>query len=125
MQKRRLDSDLPVSTGEWGWKFHHVGIPTDQVMPGEKYLPQLKIYVSGFDISPFGIEWMRFEKDSHVHRLVQTVPHVAFVVDDLEFELRNRNLKIITKPNQPSDGVKVAMIEHMGAPVELMEFTGL
>ncbi len=35
-----------------------------------------------------------------------------------DFELQNRNLKIISKPNPPSDGVRVAMIEHNGAPIE-------
>ena len=99
-----------------------MGIPTDRVMPNEKYLPQFKFYVSGFSTSPFGIEWMRFEKDSLIDKLIQTVPHIAFEVDDLDFELESRDLKIITEPNPPSDGVRVAMIEHNGAPIELIEF---
>ncbi|HDR89369.1 MAG TPA: hypothetical protein ENN63_07055 [Bacteroidetes bacterium] len=107
---------------KWGWKYHHLGIPTDKVLPDEKYIPRFRFYVSGFETSPFGIEWMRFEKDSPIHHLVQTVPHVAFEVDDLDFELASRNLKIITEPNPPSEGVRVAMIEHNGVPVELIEF---
>lgn len=91
-------------------------------MPNEKYLPQFKFYVSGFSTSPFGIEWMRFETDSPIDPLIQSVPHIAFEVDDLDFELKNRNFNIITPPNPPSDGVRVAMIEHNGAPIELMEF---
>jgi hypothetical protein len=65
---------------------------------------------------------MRFEADSPIHQLVQTVPHLAFEVDDLDFELSNRGFHIITAPNPPSDGVRVAMIEHNGAPIELIEF---
>lgn len=65
---------------------------------------------------------MRFEKDSPVNELIQTVPHVAFEVKDLDFELTNRNFRIITPPNPPSKGVRVAIIEHNGAPVEFMEF---
>lgn len=91
-------------------------------MPDEKYLPQLKFYVSGFSTSPFGIEWMRFEKDSTVNKLIQTIPHIAFEVDDLDSELKNRVLKIIAEPDPPSEGVRVAMIENNGAPVELIEF---
>ncbi|MCA1758008.1 MAG: hypothetical protein LC649_11180 [Bacteroidales bacterium] len=43
-------------------------------------------------------------------------------MDDLDHELRTRNFRVITEPNPPSEGVRVAMIEHNGAPVELIEF---
>lgn len=91
-------------------------------MPNEKYLPQFKFYVSGFGKSPFGVEWMRFEEDSKIDKLIQTVPHLAFEVDDLDFELETRGFKIITDPNPPMEGIRVAMIEHNGAPIELIEF---
>ena len=91
-------------------------------MPGERYLSQFKCYVTGFDSSPYGIEWMRFEKDSPVDMLIQTAPHLAFVVKDLDHELATRGFRVITEPNEPSAGVRVAMIEHNGAPIELMEF---
>jgi len=122
MQNIRLDYELPESIEKWGWKYHHLGIPTNKTMPDERYLPQFKFYVSGFSASPFGIEWMRFEADSPIDKLIQTVPHIAFEVSDLDYELANHDFKIITKPNPPSEGVRVAMIEHNGAPVELIEF---
>jgi len=122
VNKLRKDHDLPLATDEWGWKYHHLGVPTDKKMPGEKYLPEYKFYVSGFENSPFGIEWMRFEKDSPVDRLIQTVPHLAFVVENLDHELAARNFRVISPPDKPSSGVRVAMIEHNGAPIELMEF---
>ncbi len=118
----RQDFELPLCVEKWGWKFHHLGIPTNNMMPNEKYLPQFKFYVSGFSTSPFGIEWMRFEQDSPIDNLIQTIPHIAFEVENLNFELKNRDFKIITEPNPPSDGVRVAMIEHNGAPIELIEF---
>lgn len=118
----RQDHELPEATKKWGWKYHHLGIPTTIKMPNERYLPQLKFYVSGFDTSPFGVEWMRFEEDSPVHELIQKVPHLAFVVDNLDAELEKHNFKILAPPNPPSEGVRVAMIEHNGAPIELMEF---
>ncbi|KAA6316508.1 hypothetical protein EZS27_033194, partial [termite gut metagenome] len=107
---------------EWGWKFHHLGIPTTEEKPGEKYIPHFKFYVSGFPTSPFGVEWMRYDADSPIHPLIQTVPHLAFEVQDLDYELANRNFNILTEPNSPSEGVRVAMIEHNGAPIELIEF---
>lgn len=100
-----------------------MGIPTKKKMAGEQYLPQLGFYVSGFRTSPFGIEWMRFEADSPVHELIQQVPHIAFIVDDLDYELSHRGFKLLTPPTLPSEGIRVAMIEHNGIPVELMEFT--
>lgn len=122
MIKFRQDHELPECIEVWGWKYHHLGIPTSRVMPGEKYLTLFKFYVSGFSTCPFGIEWMRFEKDSPVHPLVQTVPHLPFEVEDLDGELSMRHLTVIVQPNAPSDGVRAAMVKYNGAPVELIEF---
>lgn len=123
MKYTRKEFEPPEAISRWGWKYHHTGIPTTEKMPGEIYLPQFKFYVSGFQSSPFGIEWMRFEKDSPVHSLIQKIPHTAFEVEDIDFELKTHNFKIITHVNSPGDGVRVTMIEHNGAPVELIEFT--
>jgi hypothetical protein len=121
--KIRLDNELPEATSVWGWKYHHTGIPTSVIMPDEKYLPQFKFYVSGFQFSPFGIEWMRFEEDSPINRLIQTVPHIAFEVENIEEELNKHNFRILTQTNSPSSGIRVAMIEHNGTPIELIEFS--
>ena len=118
----RIEHELPECITNWGWKFHHLGIPTNVKMPGEKYIPHLKISVSGFSTSPFGVEWMRFDADSEFDELIKSIPHLAFEVTDLENELKARNLKVITRANSPAEGIKVAMIEHNGAPVELIEF---
>ncbi|MGB8490380.1 MAG: hypothetical protein WCE64_04930 [Bacteroidales bacterium] len=120
--KKRLDHELPVAAASWGWKYHHLGIPTREKMPGETYLSKFRFYVSGFSTSPFGIEWMRFEKESPVSMLIQTVPHIAFEVRDIDFELKAHDLKVISKPESNTSGIRVAMIEHNGAPVELIEF---
>lgn len=77
------------------------------------------MYVSGYDTSPFRIEWMRFEEGCTLPGLVQTVPHVAFEVDDLEAALVGRD--VIIEPNSPSPGVLVAFVADDGAPVELMQ----
>jgi len=116
----RSDHELPVAVAKWGWRFHHMGIPTNIPRPGEQYLEHLKMYVSGFESSPYGIEWMRFEPDSPTSELVRTVPHVAFVVDDLDAELEGKEVWL--EPTAISDGGRVAMIIDDGAPVELLEF---
>jgi hypothetical protein len=119
---KRLDHEPPLATSSWGWRYHHTGIPTGRIMPGERYLAQFKLYVCGFDRSPFGIEWMRFESDSPIHPLIKTIPHIAFEVDDLDAELSRHDFHILTPPNAPGEGIRVAMIEHDGAPLELIEF---
>jgi hypothetical protein len=118
----RLDRELPFAVTEWGWRFHHLGVPTSVPRPGEVYLAAFKVYVTGFESSPHGVEWMRFEPGSPIPELIRTVPHLAFVVDDLEAALAGK--EVLTPPNSPSAGLRVAMIVHDGAPVELMEFSG-
>ena len=119
----RQDDELPKAVEQWGWKYHHLGIPTDRVMPNERYLPHLKFYVSGFDTSPFGIEWMRFDKDSPMSDIIKSVPHIAFEVDDIDKEFARHNFETLSEPSIPSDGVRAAMILHNGAPIELIEFS--
>jgi hypothetical protein len=100
-------------------RFHHIGIPTTDHRPDEEHLPEFGLHVSGFEASPYGVEWMRFDPDSPLPELVKTVPHVAFEVDDLEEELIGQELLIA--PNSPSPGVRVAFIVHNGAPIEFLE----
>jgi len=116
----RRDRDPPLAITKLGWRYHHMGVPTNIARSGERYLAQFKMYVSGFDSSPFGIEWMRFEPDSPLPELIKTVPHVAFEVDDLDPALQGH--EVLYAPGSPSDGVRAAMIVHNGAPVELMAF---
>ncbi len=100
-------------------RFHHIGIPTKEVRVGERHLPQLKMHVSGYETSPFRVEWMRFDPDCPLPELVKTVPHVAFEVDDLTAELEGKELLIA--PNSPSPGIVVAFILDNGAPIEFLQ----
>jgi len=119
---KRKDHEQPLAIEKWGWRYHHLGIPTKKPTPGETYLEPFKLYVGGFDKSPFGVEFMRYEEGSPVNKLIQSIPHIAFEVDDIDFELSRFNFNIITEPNSPGNDVRVAMIEHNGAVIELIEF---
>ena len=101
-------------------RYHHLGIPTDRGLPEEDYIAGFKLYASGYEQSPYGIEWMRYDPDCPLPELVKTVPLVAFVVDDLRAALEGR--EILIPPNRPSPGLTVAFVVHNGAPVELMQF---
>jgi hypothetical protein len=101
-------------------RYHHLGIPSDIKREGETFLKEHKIYVSGFETSPYGVEWMRFEPDCSLPELVKTVPHVAFEVEDLAAELQGK--EILIEPNSPSEGVTVAFIVDNEAPIEFIQF---
>jgi hypothetical protein len=118
--KVRQDHEPPPAISKDGWRYHHLGIPTDVPKPGERYIEHLKIHVPGFDTSPYGIEWMRFDPDCPISELVRTVPHIAFEVDDLDSALEGK--EVLSLPGSPSEGVRAAMIVHNGAPIELIEF---
>jgi chloramphenicol 3-O-phosphotransferase len=118
--KKRLPHEPPIVIAQHGWRYHHIGIPYNEPRPGETHHKHLKIYVAGFETSPYGIEWMRFEKDCPVPDIVRTVPHVAFEVDNLDEALKGKDL--LLEPGEPSGGVRAAMILHDGAPIELIEF---
>ena len=120
MKTKRKDNEPPVAISKMGMRFHHIGIPTTEKKPDEKYLEQYKFYVSGFDTSEYGIEWMRFEKDSPVAEIIKKVPHIAFEVDDLIAAIKGKQL--IGKIETPSKGARTAMIIENGAPIEFLEF---
>ena len=119
---KRKNAEPPLAVKEWGWRYHHAGFPVKEPFDGERYIPELKIFVGGFEESPYGIEWMRFEDDCNISEVIKNVPHIAFEVDSIDYELRVRNHKVISAPGSPSEGVRTVMIEHNGAPVELIEF---
>lgn len=104
-----------------GYKYHHIGIPTDEELEGMEPIEHLRIHATDHGSNPFGIQWMKYEPDCSLPELVRKVAHVAFEVDDLREALRGK--KVIIEPNSPSPGVLVAFIEEAGAPVELLQFS--
>ena len=103
-----------------GMRYHHIGIPTQIPREGEEYLEKFKMWVCGYETSPYGVEWIRFEQDCPLPELVKTVAHVAFAVDDIKKAIAGKN--VIIELNSPSEGVKVAFIEDNGVPIEFLQF---
>lgn len=120
MSESRQDHEPPAAIHKLGWRYHHLGIPHADPMPGERHLERLGVHVRGFETSAYGIEWMRFDPHCEVPDIVRRVPHIAFTVDDLDEALKGK--EILIAPNAPSDGVRVAFILEDGAPIELLEF---
>ena len=102
-------------------EFHHVGIPTETQREGETYLEAAGLFVTDAAASPYKIEWLRFEPDSPMPEQLKTMPHVAFVVQDMDAALEDQD--VLIEPFEPMEGMQVAFIMHDGAPVEFMTIT--
>lgn len=101
-------------------KYHHLGIPTRTPQTDETYLAEYGFFCTDHERNPFGIQWMRFDADCPLPAIVQSVPHVAFEVENLEKALLGH--EVLIKPNRPSPGVRVAFVLVDGAPVEFLEY---
>ena len=101
------------------YEFHHIGIPTNESLEGEKYSSTFKMYTSGGNHKQFRIQYHRFEEDSPLHPLLKTKTHVAFKVNNIDVAIEGQN--IILEPYYPFEGFKVAAIEVDGSPIELIE----
>lgn len=101
-----------------GLRFHHMGIPTDTVRPGERYSERFRMYTSD-NKGSLRIQFHRFEKDCPLHALIKSLPHVALQVEDLLKSIEGR--KVIFGPYEPIPDYKVAIIDDAGVPVELIE----
>jgi hypothetical protein len=122
MDGMRRSREDPPAIARFGWRYHHLGIPHSSPRDGERHLKELGVHVCGFETSPYGVEWMRFDAHCRVPEIVKTVPHLAFAVDNLDAALEGRH--ILIPPNSPSPGVRVAFILDDGLPIELLEFDG-
>ena len=100
-------------------KFQHFGIPASQEKNWAGYVAELGVHFTDPSVDPFQIEWIKFDLDSPTHKAVQTKPHVAFQVDDLDAALVGK--KILVSPMSPMPGLRIAFIDHDGAIIELSE----
>lgn len=100
------------------YRFHHMGIPTKEIRSGERYSEHFKMYTSDHP-GAFRVQFHRFEADSPLHPLIQTIPHVALQVANLGAAVMGKT--IILGPYEPIPGYKVAIIDDGGIPVELVE----
>ncbi len=109
-------------------RYHHYGVPIKKAMDGEVYHKDISLHVVSFSKSPYGIEFFRFDasyKDNPKVKdhpdIISEVPHIAFIVDNLEAEIAGKN--IVFGPNTPIDNWTVCFIMENGVLVELIETT--
>ena len=101
------------------YTFHHLGIPTREVKPDERYSARFGMYTSDSSCSVIRVQWHRFEPDSCLDPLIRTVPHAAFKVSDLMKAIEGH--RILLGPYEPIEGFRVVIIEDGGIPVEFIE----
>jgi hypothetical protein len=101
-------------------RFHHVGIPTSEKLPDMDYNEKLKLHSTGYFDSPYGIEWMYFDEDNNLPEIIKSIPHIAYVVDNLDKALIGKN--IILEPECPTEGVTVAFFLDGHNLIELLQF---
>jgi len=100
-------------------KYLHFGVPTTQEKNWMGHIAELGVHVTDPAADPFGIEWLKFDPDSPMHKAIQTKPHAAFQVDDLDAAVAGKT--ILLAPMSPMPGLRIAFIEHEGAIIELSQ----
>jgi hypothetical protein len=103
-------------------RFHHVGVITNEVQPGEIYVPKTRVFVTNPADHPYRIEYLRFEPDSPVTGPVRQQPHMAFQVEDLDAEIASA--QVLLGPFRAMEGLRVAFVLIDGAVFEFMQFDG-
>lgn len=110
-------------------QFDHVGIWTNESMPGESWVPESRVWVTNPRVHPARIEYLRAAERPEVAAgevglwKLWHLPHVAYRVDDLEEAIAGEEL--ILGPFEPADFGRVAFIHKDGAVIEYLEYTNL
>lgn len=96
----------------------HFGIPTPQKMEGMAYIEPLKVYITDHAASPNKLEFLYFEPDSPMDKLIQTRAHLAYNVEDIDAALEGT--KVLLEKLDCGNMI-IAFIEEEGVAVELIE----
>lgn len=100
-------------------RYHHLGLVATRPMENEYLIENWHISFTPYDQSEFHVQWCRYHEGCPLPDLIKTVPHVAFIVDNLEEAIKGKNL--IYGPFSPMKNWRVAFVEECGAPIELIE----
>ena len=101
------------------YTLHHIGIPTAEPRPGERYAAKVGMYTSDDLSGPVPMQWHRYDPSSSLHPLLRREPHVAYKVDDLIAAIKGHT--VLLGPYEPIDGYRVAVIDNAGMPIEFIE----
>jgi len=100
-------------------EFHHFGVPTTAAGEKGDYVEGGKVYVTNPEAHPFRVEFLRFEAGSPLHEAVQTRPHAAFIVPNLDEAIAGMN--VIIPPFDATPVFRCAFITDGDAVIEVMQ----
>jgi len=100
------------------YKYDHFGMPVKEKKEGMIYFPEYKVWCSEYENDPYRIEWIYFEKKAPFHPLIQSIPHVCFVVKDIDKAVHGK--KILLAPVSIGKN-RMAFIEENGVPIEFFQ----
>ncbi len=100
------------------FEFDHFGVPVKEKREGMIHFPDYKVWCSDYGKDPYRIERIFFEEGCEMHALIQSIPHVCFLVKDIYVAVRGK--KILLEPVY-YQGYYMAFIEDDGVPVEFLQ----
>ena len=103
------------------YTFNHIASPTNEERNWDGFYEPGRIHYTEFDKDQYQIEWVKFDNNSPMPEMMRTLPHVAYLVDEMEQALKG--CEILEETFSPAEGVRVAFIVHKGSPVEFMEIS--
>lgn len=100
--------------------FDHVGITTTTKQPDENWVEQSRVWVTNPRKHPEHIEFLRYEPDTTVPRLIMENPHIAFRVESLARYIKD--LEIIIPPFVVGDFLEVVFVRKHDTIFEYMHY---
>lgn len=100
-------------------KFLHIGIPSACKKEGMTHIPEMKLAITDPSQSKHSIEWLYFDYDCPMPRLLQESTHIAYEVEDIDAELKGANILVNKSPL--GDKAVLAFIVEEGIPIELIQ----
>ncbi len=97
----------------------HIGIPVGEKPEKCTYLEGAKLYITDPSDSKNNIEFLYFEKECQMPDIVKNSTHIAYMVDDIDAEIKGA--EVLIPPFMPLPTVKAAFVLEDGIPIELMQ----
>lgn len=99
-------------------RYDHFGVPVREKEAGMVHFPRYRVWCSDYEKDPYRVERIFFEKGSPFHPLIQTIPHVCFLVADLRKAIAGK--KLLLEPVE-EESYAMAFIEERGVPIEFIQ----
>ncbi len=103
-------------------EFHHIGIPVPEKTPEMGCFESIKCWATDPENTPGRVEYIYFEPKSPMTEPVLSETHVAFRVDDLDEEIKDK--ECVVGPMTLPEGVKIAFFYRDGCLTEFHQILG-